>query len=148
MTDDQPDGRDRTDGPDEPGSDREPVGSVAEEAAALFAALSGAAGTGGGLGEALGEAWHNVDQHLATDATECTWCPVCQVIHAVRTTSPEVKEHLTVAAGSLLQAASSFLATRAGSGRPGDSGSTPVEKIDLDDDGTEGPDDAAPGGPA
>jgi len=117
--------------------ERPPVGSVAEEAAALFAALSGLAKEQGGqyagaaanAAGAAASAMHGVNEHLATGSTECQFCPVCQVIHAVRATSPEVKAHLAVAAHSLLQAASSALATHAP--QPGQS---PVEKIDLDDE--------------
>jgi hypothetical protein len=55
---------------------------------------------------------------------------VCQVIHVVRSTSPEVREHLSVAASSLMQAAAGLLATRT------DPSPAPsVEKIDLDDEG-------------
>ncbi|MGH3412779.1 MAG: hypothetical protein ACRDPH_06845 [Marmoricola sp.] len=118
----------------------EPVGSLAEEAAALLNALSGAArdhlsGSPGaadsGADEtSLGDALHRVNEHIATDAAECTWCPVCQVIHAVRSTSPEVKQHLAVAASSLVQAASGLLASHA---PPHDRSGVPMEKIDLDD---------------
>lgn len=117
--------------------ERPPVGSVAEEAAALFAALSGLAKEQGGqyagaaaaAAGAAADAAHNINEHIATGSTECQWCPVCRVIHAVRSTSPEVKAHLSVAAHSLLQAASSALATYAP--QPEQS---PVEKIDLDDE--------------
>ena len=50
------------------------------------------------------------------------------LVAVVRQTSPEVKAHLTQAAGSLVQAAAALLATAPqGQGRP-------VEKIDLDDE--------------
>jgi len=59
---------------------------------------------------------------------------VCQVIHAVRHTSPEVKAHLASAASSLMHAAAGVLATHVpGSDRP-----SGVEKIDLDDEGDPG----------
>ena len=138
-----------TDDPDQPD---EEVGSVSEEAAKLFGALSGwardqgtdpGAGSPGGLGERLSgladhaaRAVREVDEHLATDSPECTWCPVCRAVHAVRQTSPEVRAHLATAASSLLQAAAGMLATavppeacaereRRGHG---------VERIDLDGD--------------
>jgi hypothetical protein len=57
---------------------------------------------------------------------------VCQVIHAVRQTSPEVRTHLTVAASSLLQAAAGLLAPP----QTSPTGTSPVEKIDLDDTGS------------
>ena len=122
----------------ETGGDRpdEPIGSVGEEAAKLFAALSGwardqgtdYAGSAAGAAAAMSESMHAVNEHIATGSAECRYCPVCQVIHAVRSTSPEVKEHLAVAASSLMHAAAGLLATHV----PQDKAS-PVEKIDLDD---------------
>jgi hypothetical protein len=112
------------------------VGSVGEEAAKLFAALSGWAreqgsetvGSAAGAAAAMSETLHSLDEHIATGSEDCRYCPVCQVIHAVRTTSPEVKAHLTVAASSLMQAAAGLLATQV----PTDPASS-VQKIDLDD---------------
>ena len=123
-------------GPRPPGGD-EPVGSVGEEAAKLFAALSGwardqgtdYAGSAAGAAAAMSETLHNVNEHIATGSEDCRYCPVCQVIHAVRTTSPEVKAHLAVAASSLMHAAAGVLATQVPTEK-----SPSVEKIDLDDD--------------
>lgn len=120
-----------------PGDGSEPVGSVGEEAAKLIGALSGwareqgadYAGSAAGAAESVARAVHDVSEHVATGAEECRYCPVCQVIHAVRGTSPEVRAHLASAAGSLIQAASGLLAPRTD-----DATGTPVEKIDLDDD--------------
>ena len=123
----------------------EPVGSVGEEAAKLFGVLSdwareqgtgstaspGGTGSTGGLAGAaqhLARAVSEVGEHVATGSDECRYCPVCQAIHVVRQTSPEVRTHLAMAAGSLMNAAAGLLATQAqGNARPG------VEKIDLDD---------------
>jgi hypothetical protein len=119
------------------GSDA-PVGSVGEEAVKLFGALSDwareqghdYAGTASGAADALGGVLHDVNEHLATDSAECRYCPVCQVVHVVRRTSPEVRTHLVQAATSLMQAAAGLLATRTDTQpRPG------VERIDLDGDG-------------
>jgi hypothetical protein len=123
-------------GPGTPGD--ESVGSVGEEAAKLLGALSGwareqgseYAGTAAGAAESLAHAVGDVNEHVATDGQDCRYCPVCQVIHAVRGTSPEVRAHLASAAGSLIQAAAGVLATHTG----GSSTGAPVEKIDLDDD--------------
>ena len=80
----------------------EPLGSVGEEAAKLFDALQEWARDGAG-GERHG--------HATAGGVECTgWCPVCRGAQLVRQTSPEVKAHLTAAAGSLLQAAAGLLA--------------------------------------
>lgn len=109
--------------------EQEPVGSVAEEAAKLFGAVSGWAREHGDAFGALSDELH---AHLATDAPECTWCPVCRVVAAVRQTSPEVRAHLTSAATSLALAVSGMLSTQT----PRD---TAVERIDLDDEWPEEP---------
>jgi hypothetical protein len=95
------------------------VGSLADEAARLLGALSSfarahGADVGDGLGAAAGHAadgLRDVNEHLATGAPECTYCPICRVVHAVRQTSPEVRAGLAVASASLLQAAAALLAT-------------------------------------
>ncbi len=116
----------------------EPIGSVAEEAAKLFGALSGwakdqgvsSAGSAAGAASAVSEAMQNLNEHIATGGEDCKYCPLCQVISAVRTTSPEVKAHLAIAASSLMHAAAGVLATQV----PSDGRKPPVEKIDLDAD--------------
>jgi hypothetical protein len=123
-------------GPDE-------VGSVADEAAKLFGALSEwARDHGSDLGQGLSglaaqaaTSAREVNEHVATGSSECTYCPICRTVHLVRQTSPEVRTHLAVAAASLMQAAAGILAAaapdeqRAAAAR-GDG----VEHIDLDDD--------------
>ncbi len=119
----------------------ESVGSVAEEAAKLLHALqdwakeSGSeyAGAAATAAEGAASAVHQLDEHIATGSAECTYCPVCRVISAVRDTSPEVRQHLTTAATSLMHAAAGLLATHVPdpSKRRGDGA---VEKIDLSDD--------------
>ena len=71
-----------------------PVGSAAEEAARLFAAAEEWVRTRAG-GHLDG---------LATGAPECTACPVCQGISAVRQVRPETVEHLLDAAASFVAA--------------------------------------------
>jgi len=102
----------------------ESVGSAAEEAVKLFGTLSAwAAGVG-----------RNVDEHLATGAPECAYCPVCRTVHVIREASPEVRAHVVSAAASLMQAAASVLAAAATpSTNTRDRGGA-VEKIDLDAD--------------
>lgn len=72
----------------------QPVGSAAEEAARLFAAAQEWLRTrsGGHL------------EGLATGAPECTVCPLCQGIAAVRGVRPETVEHLLDAAASFVAA--------------------------------------------
>ena len=121
-----------------PAGPQEPVGSVGEEAAKLLGAFSSWAKDqgndyAGSAAEAAGSfasAVQDVSEHIATGGEDCRYCPVCQVIHVVRNTSPEVRTHLSVAASSLMHAAAELLATN-----PHDqSRSSPVEKIDLDTD--------------
>jgi len=113
--------------------DHERVGSVAEEAAKLFGALSGWAKE---HGEGLSSFADDVHDHvasgmadgMATGAAECTWCPVCRTLAAVRATSPEVRAHLATAASSLMLAVSGMMATHP------PARDARVEPIDLDDD--------------
>ena len=115
----------------------EEVGSVGEEAAKLFGVLSGLARDAGVVssdaapdaGHRFADALREIDEHIATGGEDCRYCPVCQVIHAVRHTSPEVKAHLASAASSLMHAASGVLSTQVPRSDP----PAGVEKIDLDD---------------
>ncbi|MEV4261934.1 hypothetical protein [Kribbella sp. NPDC049584] len=86
---------------------KEPVGSVAEEAAKLFAVLQDAAGT------------HPVeeDKHEHKLGPDCVWCPVCQLIHRVRNTSPETIEQLSTAAAHVLGSLRSLLEAAADAAR-------------------------------
>ena len=126
----------------------EHVGSVSEEAAKLFGALSdwarehgpdlGGGGQGDGLAGLAGHAAaavREVSDHVDTGAPECAWCPICRTVHLVRATSPEVRDHLASAAASLLQAAAGVLAA---AGTPRDRTAPDVEHIDLDDGDDDG----------
>jgi hypothetical protein len=118
----------------------EPVGNVGEEAVKLLQALTGWAKESGGeyaeagASAAAGAArrMQTINEHVGTGGEDCRYCPLCQVIAAVRGTSPEVKEHLSAAATSLLHAAGELMATSVPDqdARPRD---TTVEKIDLSD---------------
>ena len=131
---------------------RDEVGSLAEETAKLFAAAAdwardhsssdrptasgGATGgaTGGTAGARLGE-WL-ADEHIATGAPECRWCPVCQAIGVLRSTSPEVKEHLAslvVVARQLLDSVADA-ASHGATPKPERSSPPDVEHIDLSED--------------
>ena len=121
-------------------TDAEPhdVGSLGEEAARLLGALSGwarehATDAGDGLSGFASQAAasaHDLDHHLATGAAECTVCPVCRTISAVRQVSPEVTAHLSAAVTSLAQAAAALLATAP----PAPRSTADVEHVDLADD--------------
>lgn len=135
---------DRT-GDDHTGDQRpDDVGSVAEETAKLLAALQGWAKDSGSqhasaaeqAASGLADSVRGVTAAIG-HGPDCKYCPVCQVINVVRETSPEVREHLAIAASSLLQAAQGVLATQV----PDDAKprrNAPMEKIDLDDDSGSG----------
>lgn len=125
-------------------TDENEIGSVGEEAMKLFGALADAArqqageaaGSAGGFAAQAAAMAHQVNEHIATGDAECRYCPVCRVVHAVRQTSPEVRNHLMIAASSLLQAAAGLMETLPPA--PGSAGANPrgaeVEHIDLDGD--------------
>lgn len=127
----------------DPSEGAEEVGSLAEEAAKLFGALSGLAREhGGDLGDGLSglsdraeAAAQDVHEHVATGGADCVYCPLCRAIHVVRQTSPEVRAHLAVAASALVQAAAGLVATAVPDqqARRAEAG-TGVEHIDLDGD--------------
>jgi hypothetical protein len=112
------------------------VGGVGEEAAKLFGALADWARDHGPLLAGLND--HLVDdltEHLATGAPECTYCPVCRTVHVLREAGPEVRQHLAVAAASLMQAAAGVLNAASADHPHGGAKPEGVQKIDLDDDG-------------
>ena len=86
---------------------KEPVGSVAEEAAKLFAVLQ----------EAAGAQPAEEDKHEHKLGPDCVWCPVCQLIHRVRNTSPETIEQLSTAAAHVLGSLRSLLEAAADAAR-------------------------------
>ena len=95
---------------------REHVGSAAEEAAKLLAAVQDWART------------RFDGEHLATGASECQVCPVCQAVAALRQVKPETVEHLLDAAASVVAALKSTVTTPPPTG----GGSSPkVQHIDI-----------------
>jgi hypothetical protein len=107
---------------------KEPVGSVAEEAAKLFAVLQQAArheeprrAPEPDEAEAAYEVPdepEELHQHgAARSGPECQWCPVCQLIAKVRTTSPETIEQLSTAAAGVLGSVRSLLEAAADAAR-------------------------------
>jgi hypothetical protein len=102
------------------GGPEEQVGSVADEAAKLFGALSDWA--------------RDANEHIATGAEECTYCPICRTVHVVRLASPEVRTHLAMAAANLMQAAAGILsAVSSDETHSGGARSDGMEHIDLDE---------------
>jgi len=83
---------------------REQVGSVAEEAAKLFAALrKDDRHEHEGQGHRLGP--------------ECQWCPLCQLMYLVRHSGPETVEQLASAASGVLGSLRALLDAAAESAR-------------------------------
>jgi len=79
------------------------VGSAAEEAVKLFAAVED---------WARKRAGHVLDEeHVATGSAECQMCPVCQGIGALRHVRPEAVEHLLDAAASFVAALKTAVTT-------------------------------------
>jgi hypothetical protein len=104
------------------GAEERSLGSAAEEAARLFAAVQDWARQASDGAAGLGE-------HIATGAPECSLCPVCRTIGVLRSLSPETYQHLADAADSLAAAlrAAVVAPDRDGSSRR----STTVEHIDI-----------------
>jgi hypothetical protein len=95
---------------------RDDVGSVEEEAAKLFAA-----------------AQHWAQEHSRDEATACRYCPICMAVGFLRSTSPEVMEHLEAAGLSLLAALRTASEQRGAQPARERSAAT-VDKIDLSED--------------
>lgn len=147
-------GKHREGGSSRPSSqDGPPVGTLAEEATQLFAVLAGlakeqAAQYSSGaesMTATAAAAVKSVNEHIATDNIECTYCPICRVVHAARSASPDVKAHLSAAFLSLAQAASALMAPPAPAGattadEDADDVAGPADgalhKIDLESDWT------------
>lgn len=70
------------------------MSATAEEATKLFEAVQ----------EWAKRASTGTAEHVATGAPECQLCPVCQLIAALRGSRPEIVDHLSDAAGSLVAA--------------------------------------------
>ncbi|HZG95975.1 MAG TPA: hypothetical protein VEZ46_14810 [Mycobacteriales bacterium] len=70
------------------------AGPLAEEATRLLGAV---------------EDWWRERADAGAPRTECTACPLCQLLAAVRTARPEAFEHAADAAGSLVLALRSLL---------------------------------------
>lgn len=99
-----------------------PVGSAAEEAARLFQAAEEWVRTRTGA---------HLDG-LATGAPECTVCPLCQGIAAVRGVRPETLEHLLDATASFVAALRTTVSGTAFGTEPGRR--PDVQHIDVRED--------------
>jgi hypothetical protein len=118
----------------------EPVGSLAEEAARLIAALQGWAqdqrprdadhdAGDGQAGEDSSDGAFGGGHHDPL-SPECRYCPLCALARVAKATTPEVRDHLSSAALSLALAVKGFLDSNGSASGEG----TPVEKIDLAED--------------
>ena len=95
------------------------TGSAADEAAKLFAAAEHWVRTrAAGLVDA---------EHVATGSAECTLCPLCRALAALRQVTPETVDHLLDAAASVVAALRTTTATDP---RP-ESRSGGVQHIDI-----------------
>jgi hypothetical protein len=96
-------------------------GPVGDEAAKLLEAVQGWARATFGEGASA---------RISTGGPDCGWCPVCQLVAALRGERPELTEKI-VEAGSTL-----MIALRALLERPapnGDAQAPRVQRIDLDE---------------
>jgi hypothetical protein len=118
---------------------KESVGSVAEEAAKLFAVLQQASAEAKGhhtahVEEPAEQAEEQEPEHehgtAHSGGPECQWCPVCQLIAKVRTTSPETIEQLSTAAAGVLGSLRSLLEAAAEAARQAraDAASRPADQ--------------------
>ena len=119
---------------------KEPVGSVAQEAARLFAVLQQAAADARGAGHPAeptfptpgpapdepAQAAPGAQEDLPGEhehgtarggGPECHWCPICQLVSRVRNTSPDTVEQLAMAAASVLGSVRSLVEAAAESAR-------------------------------
>jgi hypothetical protein len=125
-------------GPHDHGSadsgEREPIGTVGEEAAKLLVALQG--WTREHLADASRAASDLGSSYISDGSAACRVCPVCQLIAFVRGVNPESLEQMSHAAGSMLNALAGLVdAAHRSDTRRG----SPVEKINLTDDDPGGP---------
>jgi hypothetical protein len=87
---------------------REPVGSVAEEAAKLFAVLQH---------DPHASSHESASPYESKAAPECQWCPVCQFLRLVKHSGPETVEHLASAAAGVLTSVRALMDAAAESAR-------------------------------
>jgi hypothetical protein len=97
---------------------------VEEEAAKLLDAVRewahGTFGPGGRLGP----------ERISTGASECTWCPVCTAIAALRGDRPDITEKVDAAAMAVVTAVRSLLSA-ATDPPPPPTSTRRIQRIDL-----------------
>lgn len=94
----------------------DPLGTAADEALALLGAAQG---------------WvreHLSAERLATGSPECTACPLCQAVGALRHVRPDTVEHLLDATASLVAALRTALSPEGAATAPAPA---PVQHIDV-----------------
>jgi hypothetical protein len=97
-------------------SDGQAFNSVADDAASLLAAA---------------QTWAH--EHSQDDAPPCRYCPICVAVTFLRSSNPEVAEHLEAAGLSLLAALRAVTEQRA-SRHERQRPTATVDKIDLSED--------------
>ncbi|MPZ62936.1 MAG: hypothetical protein GEU93_16925 [Propionibacteriales bacterium] len=115
-------------------AEREPVGSLGDEAAKLIGALQGWARehAADGIPQASGLA----SAYIADDSAACKVCPLCRLIAAGREINPQTIEQVGGAVASVLHSVADIIeSAQDNAGRRHD----PVEKIDLSDNGPKSP---------
>jgi hypothetical protein len=118
-------------GSSDAGEQHDALGSAAEEAARLFEAMQGWAGrssSGEGV-KGLGGLALGLSDRVATGSSECQLCPLCQLIGLLKTSAPEVYEHLGQASTSLMAALRAAINAHEQSWAP--RRSSDVEHIDI-----------------
>jgi hypothetical protein len=96
-------------------------GSVSDEAGRLLDAVQVWARNTFGEGSSA---------RMSTGATECEWCPLCQLVSVLRGDRPEATEKIVAAGTAIMTALRSLLDQPA---PPADDSHPRVQRIDLSD---------------
>lgn len=120
----------------EPGPDGDALGSAAQEAGRLFAAMRDrmladptTMRAGFKIMEAMSKLGRSGRAAAPGDAPECAYCPFCQAISRARNLSPETVERLTGAAMEFADVVKQVVGSGGGGGDEGG-----VRHVPLDDD--------------
>ncbi len=107
------------------------VGSLAEETARLLDALEGWTRRRDPHDPEPAEEPEHAHDAQGGPSGDCRLCPLCQGARLMRSVTPEVRDHLHTAVGSLIQAASAMVAAHSADNQ---SSGPRVQHIDLDAD--------------